>query len=186
MHNKYKIYYFINHFNSDEIKNLDKNISLIYRNYKGKLDQKIIKNIRNICSKQKRKFYISNNLKMAKNLKLDGVYIPSFNSLPNLKNIDLPKNFKIIGSAHNRMEIINKEKQGCIEIFLAPIFYTKKSNFYLDVSRFNLISKSANAKIIALGGINYLNFRKLKAVNCYGFAAIRWIKKNRPIFIGRF
>ena len=180
MHNKYKIYYFINHFNSNEIKNLDKNISLIYRNYKDKPDLKMIQNIKNIFNKQKKKFYISNNLKIAKNLKLDGVYIPSFNNLLNLKNINLPKNFQIIGSAHNRIEIINKEKQGCIEIFLAPIFYTKKSNFYLDVSRFNLISKSTNAKIIALGGINSSNFNKLKAVDCSGFAAITWIKKNRP------
>ena len=186
MHNKYKIYYFINHFDSDEIKNLDKNISLIYRNYKDKLDLKTIKNIRSLCNKQKREFYISNNLKIAKNLKLDGVYIPSFNDLQNLKNITVSKNFKIIGSAHNKFELIKKINQGCTEIFLAPIFRTKKTNFFLDISRFNLISKYTNTKIIALGGINFSNIKKLKAVRCSGFATIRWIKKNRPKKIGRF
>jgi len=186
MHNKYKIYYFINHFDRDEIKNLDKNISLIYRNYKDKLNIKIIKNIRDFCSKYKREFYISNNLKVAKNLKLNGVYIPSFNNLPNLKNINISKNFKIIGSAHDKIQLINKIKQGCVEVFVAPIFNSKKSNFFLGIPRFNLISRSSNIKIIALGGINSSNFNKLKAVKCNGFAAIEWIKKNRPKKIGRF
>ena len=186
MHNKYKIYYFINHFNSDEIKNLDKNIAIIYRNYNGKLDIKAIKNIKKLCNKQNREFYISNNLKIAKKFKLAGVYIPSFNNLPNLKNITVPKNFKIIGSAHNKIQLINKIKQGCEEVFLAPIFNTKKTNSFLDISKFNLISKSTDIKIIALGGINSTNLKKLRAVKCFGFAAIKWIKKNRPKKIGRF
>ena len=120
------------------------------------------------------------NFKVARNLKLDGVYIPSFNKLPNFKNFNLPKNFKIIGSAHNIVEVINKNKQNCVEIFIAPIFQTEKSKSFLGISKFNLISNATKIKAIALGGINSTNFNKLKAVNCYGFAAIRWIKKNRP------
>jgi len=180
MHNKTKIYYFIEQFNSDEIKSLSKNISLIYRNYNDKLDLNIIKNIRNLCNKQKRKFYISNNLKVARKLKLDGLYIPSFYNLINLKNLTVPKHFKIIGSAHNKIQLLNKIKQGCSEVFIAPIFKTKKSNFFLGISKFNLITNFSNTKIIALGGINSSNFNKLRAVNCYGFGAIDWIKKNRP------
>jgi thiamine-phosphate pyrophosphorylase len=186
MHNKPNVYYFINHFNRDEIKDLSKNISLIYRNYKDKLDINIIKNIRDLCIKQKRKFYISNNLKVARELKLDGVYIPSFNKLLNFRNVTVAKNFKIIGSAHNKIQLINKTSQGCSEIFIAPIFKTKKSSFFLSISKFNLISNSSRAKIIALGGINSSNFFKLRAVNCSGFGAIEWIKKNRPKRIGRF
>ena len=186
MHNKYKIYYFINHFDSDEIKNLDKNISIIYRNYNENLDIKTIKNIKNLCNKQNREFYISNDLKIAKKFKLTGVYIPSFNNLLNLKNITAPKNFKIIGSAHNKIQLINKIRQGCEEVFLAPIFNTEKKNSFLDISKFNEISKSADVKIIALGGINSTNLKKLRAVKCFGFAAIKWIKKNRPKKIGRF
>ena len=178
MHNKAKIYYFIKHFNSDEIKSLNKNISLIYRNYNDKLDLNVIKNIRDLCIKQKRKFYISNNLKIAQNLKLDGVYIPSFNTLSNFKNLTAHKEFKIIGSAHNKVQLIEKYKQGCVEVFIAPIFRTKKSKFFLDVSKFNLISNFSNVKIIALGGINLSNFNKLRSVLCCGFAGISWIKKT--------
>ena len=178
MHNKPEIYYFINHFNINEIKKLNINISLIYRNYKDKLDLKVIKNIKKICCKQKRKFYISNNFKVARTLKLDGVYIPSFNNLLNFENISVHKNFKIIGSAHNKIQLINKIKQGCIEVFISPIFKTKKSKSFLNISKFNLISNSSDLKIIALGGINASNFYKLRMAKCYGFAAIDWIKKT--------
>lgn len=178
MHNKLKIYYFINHFNSDEIKKLPKNISLIYRNYQDKLNINTIKNIRDFCSNQKRKFYISNNLKIAQNLKLDGVYIPSFNNLNNFKNLNVIKKFKIIGSAHNKVELINKQNQGCVEIFISPIFKVNKSKFFLNISKFNLISNVSNVKIIALGGINSSNYSQLRSIKCFGFASISWIKKT--------
>jgi len=178
MHNKPNIYYFINSFNGNEIKNLNRKISLIYRNYDDKISLEVIRNIRDICIQQKRKFYISNNLKIAKNLNLDGVYVPSFNNLLNFQNLSTRKNFKIIGSAHNKIQLINKRKQGCIEVFISPIFRTKKTKFFLDVSRFNQISNSSDLKIIALGGINSSNFYKLKMIQCYGFAAIGWIKKT--------
>jgi len=187
MHNKPNIYYFINNFNSDEIKNLNTNISLIYRNYNNKLDLNIIKKIRSICIKQKRKFYISNNLKVAQNLKLDGVYIPSFNTLPNLKNLTTLKKFKIIGSAHNKIQLIKKQKQGCTEVFISPIFKSQKSKFFLDITKFNLISNFSDVKIIALGGINLTNVSKLRSTLCSGFAGISWIKKTglktiRPVY----
>ena len=178
MHNKPNIYYFINSFNGNEIKNLDKKISLIYRNYTDKINLEEIRSIRDICIQQKRKFYISNNLRIARNLNLDGVYVPSFNNLLNFKNLSTHRNFKIIGSAHNKIQLINKRNQGCVEVFISPIFKTKKTKFFLDISRFNQISNSSDLKIIALGGINLSNFYKLKMTKCYGFAAIDWIKKT--------
>ena len=186
MHNFFKIYYFIEDFNRAEIQKLDKNISLIYRNYKDKLDIKLIKKTKNYCNFQKRSFFISNNLKIAKNLKLDGIYIPSFNKLANFKNINTKKNFKILGSAHNKAELINKENQGCKEIFIAPLFKTTKQNFYLDIAKFNLTAGLSKKNIIALGGINSSNLYKLRSVRCNGFASISWIKKNRPNKLGRF
>jgi len=123
---------------------------------------------------------------MALNLNLDGVYIPSFKKLCNYKNLNAKKNFKIIGSAHNLIELNNKEKQGCTSIFIAPIFKTKKSNYFLDVARFNLISKNSKKKIVALGGINHSNYKKIKLTKSNGLASISWIKKNRPKNIGRF
>jgi thiamine-phosphate pyrophosphorylase len=186
MHKTFKIYYFIDKFDREEIEKLNKNISLIFRIYKEKYDIKTIKNIKKICDKQKRDLFIANNLRLALSLNLSGIYIPSFNRLTNFNNVNFKKNFKIIGSAHNTIEIKNKEKQGCEEIFISPIFNTNKSNFFLDVLRFNLIANNSKKPIIALGGINYSNLNKLKMVKCVGFSSISWIKKNRPKKIGRF
>ena len=185
MHNL-KIYYFIDEFNRDEIKKLNRKIVLIYRNYNRNYNLKLIKKIKYFCLKQNRKFYISNNLKLALNLSLDGLYIPSFNKLCNYKNLTSKKKFEIIGSAHNSIQIKNKEKQGCTSIFIAPIFKTKKNDYFLDTARFNLLAKNTKKKIIALGGINYLNYKRLKLTKVDGFASISWIKKNRPKNIGRF
>jgi len=178
MHKYSKIYYFIDDFDIDEINKLNKNISLIYRNYKNKYNLELIKKIRNFCSLNKRKFYISNNLKIAKYLKLDGVYIPSFNNLQNFRNLNVNRNFTIIGSAHNKVELINKINQGCAEIFIAPIFKTNKSDFYLDILKFNLLKLYFDRKFIALGGINKKNYSKLKLIKLFGFASISWIKKT--------
>ena len=185
MHNLFKIYYFIDEFNREEIQKLNKKIILIYRNYKENNNLKLIKKIKNICNKQKRKLYISNNLRLALSLDLDGLYIPSFNKHCNYRNLSSKKNFEIIGSAHNSIQIKNKEKQGCSTIFVAPIFKTKKSSYFLDISRFNLLTKNTKKKVIALGGINHSNYKKLKLTNISGFASISWIKKNRPKNIGR-
>ena len=146
----------------------------------------MLKKIKKICIKQKRKFFISNNIKVAKNLNLDGVYIPSFNRLCNFKNQNIKTNFKILGSAHNLIELKTKENQSCNEVFIAPIFKNEKSSSFLNVLKFNLIAKHSSEKIIALGGINRFNICKLKMVKCEGFAAINFIKKNRPKKIGRF
>jgi len=178
MHKYSKIYYFIDNFDRDEITKLDKNISLIYRNYKIEYKIHLIKQIKAFCLSQRRKFFIANNLQIAKSLRLDGVYIPSFNKLTNFRNLNVNKNFTIIGSAHNRNELTNKIKQGCVEIFVAPVFKTKKSDFFLNIAKFNLISHSTNVKIIALGGINSSNFSKLNLLKIVGFASIRWIKKT--------
>ena len=174
-----KIYYYINEYNLTELSKLSNNINLIYRNYDKKDDFKTILKLREYCKKNKRKFFISNNIKLALNLELDGVYIPSYNKKINFcSQYNKPKKFNIIGSAHNIREIKIKEKQGCKEIFISSIFKISKSKNFLGVVKFNLLSNHSKKKIIALGGINEKNYKNLKSTNCVGFASISWAKKN--------
>ena len=173
------IYYYIDKFNRDEIHKLNRSINIIYRNYSSRFNTKEILQLVTFCRKQKRKVYISNNLKLALKFNFDGVYIPSFNRISNYKNIP-KKNFEIIGSAHNVKEVINKEYQGCTKIFLSPIFKTKKNRSYLGVTKFNIIKLTAKKNIISLGGINSENIRYLRMCRVEGFAGISWIKKNGP------
>ena len=132
--------------------------------------------IKKYCKLQKRKFFLSNNFKLAFKLGLDGVYLPSFNN--DLKHINFPKkkNFFIIGSAHNNKEIKRKELQKVDLIFIASLFNKKKS--YLGLNRFMILTKLTKKKIIALGGINNSNIQKLKIINACGFSAITYFKMN--------
>ena len=112
MHNFFEQkYYFTNKFDTEILNKLDKQTVVIYRNYTNKIDiNKIIK-LKNYFKKINKSFYLSNNIKLAIRLDLDGAYIPSFNHKMSHLSYTLKKKFHIIGSAHNLKEIRIKEKQ---------------------------------------------------------------------------
>ena len=175
MHNiKLKKYYFINQFNKNNIDNLDNNTTIIYRNYKKQNDLKCIIKIRDYCRKKRIKFYISNNIKLSLNLKLDGAYIPSFNKSYKHLSYTFKKKFELIGSVHNIKEIKTKEIQKVQTLFLSSLF--KKNKNYLGIRKFNNISKLTKKRVIALGGISTDNIKKLKIVKCIGFSGISYFE----------
>ena len=92
--------------------------------------------------------------------------------------MSLVKKFRFIGSAHNISEIKIKEKQNCEEIFLSPIFKTDKHKNYLGTTKFNLQTLESKRDVIALGGINLKNIKKINLTKSRGIASISWIKKN--------
>ena len=76
----------------------------------------------------------------------------------------------MLGSAHNNKQIKLKERQLVKIIFVSSIF--KKNKNYLGVNKFKLLSRLTNNKVIALGGVSNKNLKKLKLLNCFGFAGI--------------
>ena len=167
-------YYFINEFNTKNIDKLDKYTGIIFRNYNSKNDLKSIISIKNFCKENGYKFFLSNNVKLALKLKLDGAYIPSFNKDTKHLSYSFTKNFIILGSAHNNKEIKIKQKQLVKIIFLSSLF--KKNKNYLGINKFRLLSKLTYLKAIALGGISKTNLKKLKLLNCHGFAGISYFE----------
>ena len=171
------IFYFIDEYNENHLINLDKNISIIYRNYNKTYNENEVLKIKKFCLSSKRSFFISNDLHLANKLNLDGIYVPSFNKdFSVLKNKD--KRLKIIGSAHNFKEILIKKKQNVDLLFISPIFKIKKRTKFLDIYKFNILSKFMNKKVIALGGINKKNFNRIKIANCQGYAGISYFEKS--------
>ena len=160
MHTNLKIYYFIENFNFKELSNINKSINIVFRNYSNINYLDDLLKVKDFCKKKELSLYLSNNIKLAKSLLLDGVYLPAFNKKLSYNNLNLPQNFKIIGSAHNISEIKIKEKQNCDEIFLSPIFKTDKHKNYLGAVKFNLQAIETKKKIVALGGINSDNLKK--------------------------
>ena len=158
--------------------NLNKNISFIWRNKDKETHFETLMKLRNFCKENRRKFYISDDIKLAIKVNADGVYIPSTNKNLNFQSIKLKKKFKILGSAHNIKEIKIKEIQNVAEIFLSPLFKDKK-NKKLDVFRYLNLRKATNIKDIALGGINEKNLKRLKLIDPAGFAGISYFEKKK-------
>ena len=151
-------FYFINSFKKNNIDKLDNNTGIIFRNYKKKIDITEIIKIKKYCSSRKIKFFLSNNFKIALKLRLDGVYLPSFNKELKHLSYNVKSTFLIIGSAHNVKEIRIKEKQNVLLIFLSSIF--KKNKNYLGIYKFKILSNLTKKKVIALGGISKKNKKK--------------------------
>ena len=171
-------YYFISEFNYFDLSNLDKNIHIIYRNYKKNIDISTLISLKKYCKKNNKKLFISNNIQLALKYKLDGIYIPAFNKQLNYIQQSIPKKFEIIGSAHNHNEILIKQRQGCKFIFISPIFKIQKKNYYLNLVKFNLLTLNIKSNFIALGGINSKNLNKLRLLNISGFAGISFFQKK--------
>ena len=169
-----KKFLFINELDTTLINKQDRNTSIIYRNYKSQTKPEIIKKIKNICKKRNIKFYLSNSIKLAIKLGLDGAYIPSFNRSKKHLSYSLKSNFLLIGSAHTNKEIKIKELQKVKVIFISSLF--KKNKNFLGINKFKLLSKLTNRKIVSLGGINKKNIKKLNLIRCFGFAGISFFK----------
>ena len=173
--NNFKMYYFISEINYSRLKNLDKNISLIWRNKNKETPIKNLIELRNFCNKNNRKLYINNNIKLANKIKADGLYISSYNKDLMLKSNLLKKKFKILGSAHNLKEIKIKELQNVDEIFLSPLF-KEKTNKQLDIYKYFNLRKTTKMKDISLGGISNKNLKKLNMIKPIGFAGISYFE----------
>ena len=171
----FRKYYFINKLETNNIDKLDKQTVVIYRNYSSKnFDVELILKLKKYCKKKRIKFYLSNNVKLAIKLDLDGAYLPSFNKSTKHLAFSLKKNFNLIGSAHNIKEIKIKEMQNINKIFLSSLF--KKNNNFLGMNKFKLISKLTKKKVVALGGISKDNINKLKMLNNSEFAGISYFE----------
>ena len=123
---------------------------------------------------------MSNDIFLANRLNLDGAYIPAFNNSLSVYKLK-KKNMTLLGSAHNLREINQKKKQGIDIIFLAPTFKVSKTKNFLNVTKFNILANLLDGKAVALGGINKKNIKKIKMLNCYGFASISYIKGDNKI-----
>ena len=176
MHDKFlRKYYFINSLDTNYIKKYDKKTVLIYRNYAStKIDVAKFLKLRNFLKKRGNKLLLSNNIKLALKLRLDGAYIPSFNKKFDHLAYSINTNFILIGSAHNLKEIRIKELQKVQSIFLSSVF--KKNKNYLGLNRFKILSNCTKKNVVALGGISKENLKILSLTNTSDFAGISYFE----------
>ena len=153
-------------------------------NYKNKL--KISKKIKKICKQYKVKFLINDDPKLAKQINADGCHLGQKDMHINdakkiLKN-------KIIGmTCHNSIKLAEKAIGNNANYIAFGAFNTtktKKVKFRANIKTIKKLKKISNIPIVAIGGIDNLNYKKL-LLNKADFLAISgyiWNnKKLKPI-----
>ena len=151
---------------------------LILRNI-DKYENKELKKFSKNCSKRNINLFIPNNIKTLFFLNSDSFYISAHNKKPFKHLKKIKPNIKILGSAHNFLEIRKKIEQGCDYIVLSRIFETSDKNKkgHLGTLKFNLLTRKFAEKFIALGGINERRFKLLKLLNISGCVMLKDKKK---------
>jgi len=173
MHNKIlNKYNFIKEFDQSHLDKQDKKTIIIFRNYNQQIDEELILTIKNYCKKKGNKFLISNNIKLAIKLNLDGAYIPSFNKDKKHLSYSFKKNFILLGSAHNIFEIKIKENQNISKIFLSPLFKTAKKKENLGIYKFMKLARETKKTVVCLGGVNKNNLKKIQMMGFYNIGSI--------------
>ncbi len=146
---------------------------------------KIGKKIKKICKKNKVKFIINDDPYLALKLKADGCHLGQNDmSIDNARKI--LKN-KIIGvTCHNSVKLAKKASLKKASYIAIGAFYetkTKKVKYKASLNTLKKIKKLVNTPVVAIGGINDKNYKKL-LLNKGDFLAISgyiWNnKKLRP------
>ena len=149
-------------------------------NYKNKL--RISKKIKKICKKHKVKFLINDDPKLAKQIDADGCHLGQKDMHINNAR-KLLKN-KIIGiTCHNSIKLAEKAAKDKADYIAFGAFNatkTKKVKFRANIKIIRKLKKISNIPIVAIGGINNLNYKKL-LLNKADFLAISgyiWNNEN--------
>ena len=139
------------------------------------------KKIKKICKKFNVKFLINDDVNLAKKLNADGCHLGQ-KDMHILKARKLIKN-KIIGiTCHNSLRLAKvalKNKADYIALGAFNYSKTKKVRFKASISLLNKVRKITKTPIVAIGGINSDNYKKL-LLNKANFLAISgYIWKNK-------
>ena len=144
------------------------------------------KKIKKICKKNNVKFLINDDVLLAKKLNADGCHLGQQDTeLSKAKKII---NKKIIGiTCHNSIQLARRAiDDKASYLAFGAFFYsnTKKTKYKANLSLLKRVKKLTNIPIVAIGGINSNNYRKL-LLNKANFLAISgyiWNnKKLKPI-----
>jgi thiamine-phosphate pyrophosphorylase len=144
------------------------------------------KKIQQICKKNNVKFLVNDDPILSKKLNADGCHLGQ-------KDMDIKNARKIIGNkiigitCHNSIRLIKtaiKEKVNYIAIGAFFSSKTKKVKFKATIKILNKVKKLTKVPIVAIGGINFDNYKKLLLNNANLLAISGYVwnnKKYKPI-----
>ena len=142
--------------------------------------------IKNICKKNKVKFLINDDPVLAIKLGADGCHLGQ-------KDMKIKEARKIIGkkiigiTCHNSIILAKRAVNAKASYLAFGAFYsskTKKTKYVANIKILNKIKKITKTPVVAIGGINFENYKKLLLNNANFLAISGYIwnnKKYKPI-----
>ena len=155
---------------------------------KYSLKQKIIigRKIRQICKKNKVKFLVNDDPVLSKKLNADGCHLGQKDM--SVKNARKLIGNKIIGiTCHNSIRLAKAAITENVSYIAFGAFFstvTKKVKFKANTKILKEIKKLTNTPIVAIGGINFDNYKKLLLNNANLLAISGYVwnnKKYKPL-----
>ena len=155
---------------------------------KYSFQQKVIigKKIQKICEKNGVKFLINDDPILSKKLDADGCHLGQKDM--NIKNARKIMGNKIIGiTCHNSVRLAKaavKDKASYIAFGAFFSTKTKKVKFKATIKILNKVKKLTKTPLVAIGGINFNNYKKLLLNNANLLAISGYVwnnKKYKPL-----
>ena len=150
-------------------------------NFKKKLI--IGKRIKKICNKFNIKFLINDDVYLAKKLNADGCHLGQ-------KDMNILKARKIIGNkiigitCHNSIKLAKVALENKADYLAFGAFYlskTKKAKYKASLDLLKKVRKISKIPIVAIGGINSTNYKKLLLNKANLLAISGYIWKNKKL-----
>ncbi len=152
---------------------------------KGSFKKKLIigKTIQKICKKYDVKFLVNDDVFLAKKLNADGCHLGQ-NDMNILEARKLLGN-KIIGiTCHNSIKLAKiaiKNKADYLAFGAFNSSKTKKVKFKASINLLKKARKITKSPIVAIGGINFYNYKKLLLNNANFLAISGYIWNNKKL-----
>jgi len=151
------------------------------KDFKEKLQ--IAKKIQKICKKYKVKFLVNDDVKLAKKSNADGCHLGQKDMKLSVARNILKK--KIIGiTCHNSIKLAKlaiKQEADYVAFGAFNFSKTKKVKYKANIGLLRRAKQTVNAPIVAIGGINSKNYKKLLLNNANFLAISSYIWNNKKL-----
>ena len=151
------------------------------KDFKEKLQ--IAKKIQKICKKYKVKFLVNDDVKLAKKSNADGCHLGQKDMKLSVARNILKK--KIIGiTCHNSINLAKlaiKQEADYVAFGAFNFSKTKKVKYKANIGLLRRAKQTVNAPIVAIGGINSKNYKKLLLNNANFLAISSYIWNNKKL-----
>ena len=141
------------------------------------------KKVKKICKKYKIKFLINDDVLLAKYLNADGCHLGQ----KDMKILEARKILKkkIIGiTCHNSLKLAKIAIKNKADYLALGAFYkskTKKTKFKAKIYLLKKLAKITKIPVVAIGGINSLNYKKLLLNNANFLAISGYVWNNKKL-----